>query len=161
LIEGHVNGCLARVEEEEVDPEGPGRPASNGGDVRRDLLCRSAADTEGAQPAGVADGRDEGHRGVTGHAAKRDRVPNSQQIAEGCMDQGILHSYRPRFTSIVPATGSYPGHFLVKRVTNAGTIRLKTQLLCLANALQQHPPRPTRTLSGRRASKASRRAVGA
>jgi transposase InsO family protein len=32
----------------------------------------------------------------------------------------------------------YPGHFLVKRVTNAGTIRFKDRLLFLANALQQH-----------------------
>ena len=32
----------------------------------------------------------------------------------------------------------YPGHFAVKRVTNAGTIRFKTQLLFLANALKQH-----------------------
>ena len=32
----------------------------------------------------------------------------------------------------------YPGHFLVKRVTNAGTIRFKHKLLFLANALKQH-----------------------
>jgi putative transposase len=32
----------------------------------------------------------------------------------------------------------YPGHFLVKRVTNAGTFRLKHKLLFLANALKQH-----------------------
>jgi transposase InsO family protein len=32
----------------------------------------------------------------------------------------------------------YPGHFLVKRVTNAGTIRFKDKLLFLANALKQH-----------------------
>lgn len=32
----------------------------------------------------------------------------------------------------------YPGHFLVKRVTNAGTIRFKDRLLFLANALKQH-----------------------
>ncbi len=33
----------------------------------------------------------------------------------------------------------YPGHFLVKRVTNAGTIRFKKRLLFIANALKQHP----------------------
>jgi len=33
----------------------------------------------------------------------------------------------------------YPGHFIVKRVTNAGTIRLRRRLLFLANALKQHP----------------------
>jgi transposase InsO family protein len=32
----------------------------------------------------------------------------------------------------------YPGHYLVKRVTNAGTIRFKDRLLFLANALKQH-----------------------
>ncbi len=32
----------------------------------------------------------------------------------------------------------YPGHFLVKRVTNAGTIRFKTRLLYLSTALKQH-----------------------
>jgi hypothetical protein len=32
-----------------------------------------------------------------------------------------------------------PGHFIVKRVTTAGTIRLKKRLLFLANALKQHP----------------------
>jgi putative transposase len=32
----------------------------------------------------------------------------------------------------------YPGHFLVKRVTNAGTVRLKHKLLFLANVLKQH-----------------------
>jgi hypothetical protein len=33
---------------------------------------------------------------------------------------------------------AYPGHFAVKRVTNAGTIRFKTKLLFLAHALQSH-----------------------
>lgn len=32
----------------------------------------------------------------------------------------------------------YPGHFLVKRVTNAGTVRLKHRLVFIANALKQH-----------------------
>ena len=32
----------------------------------------------------------------------------------------------------------YPGHYLVKRVTNAGTFRFKDRLLFIANALKQH-----------------------
>ena len=32
----------------------------------------------------------------------------------------------------------YPGHFLVKRVTHAGTFRLKHTLLFIANALKEH-----------------------
>ena len=33
---------------------------------------------------------------------------------------------------------AYPAHFIVKRVTNAGTIRLRKRLLFLANSLKQH-----------------------
>ena len=48
--------------------------------------------------------------------------------------------YRP---STRPYTGElppieYPGHFLVKRITNAGTFRFKKRLLFIANALKQH-----------------------
>lgn len=32
----------------------------------------------------------------------------------------------------------YPGHFLVKRITNAGTFRFQHKLLFIANALKQH-----------------------
>ena len=38
---------------------------------------------------------------------------------------------------VLPAL-EYPGHFLVKRVTNAGTIRFKARLLYLSTALKQH-----------------------
>jgi putative transposase len=41
------------------------------------------------------------------------------------------------YPSTLPAL-EYPGHYLVKRVTNAGTIRFKHKLLFLANALKQH-----------------------
>src|SRR5262244_298349 len=49
--------------------------------------------------------------------------------------------YRPsprEYTGTLPPV-EYPGHFIVKRVTNAGTIRLKKRLLFIANALKQHP----------------------
>src|SRR6266478_5843657 len=48
--------------------------------------------------------------------------------------------YRPSsraYTGALPAL-EYPIHFLVKRVTNAGTIRFKTRLLYLSTALKQH-----------------------
>jgi hypothetical protein len=32
----------------------------------------------------------------------------------------------------------YPGYYVVKRVTNGGTIRFQDRLLFLANALKQH-----------------------
>jgi putative transposase len=45
-------------------------------------------------------------------------------------------SRRPYPTRLPPL--EYPGHYLVKRVTNAGTIRFKDRLLFLASALKQH-----------------------
>src|SRR3989449_10639201 len=49
--------------------------------------------------------------------------------------------YQPssrEYTGTLPPV-EYPGNFIVKRVTNAGTIRLKKRLLFIANALKQHP----------------------
>jgi putative transposase len=48
--------------------------------------------------------------------------------------------YRPsprRYTGTLPPI-EYPGHFIVKRITNAGTFRFKKRLLFIANALKQH-----------------------
>lgn len=48
--------------------------------------------------------------------------------------------YRPslrRYPERLPPI-DYPGHFLVKRITNAGTFRFKHRLLFIANALKQH-----------------------
>ena len=48
--------------------------------------------------------------------------------------------YRPSpraYTGTLPAL-EYPSHCVVKRVTNAGTIRFKTKLLYLSTALRQH-----------------------
>jgi putative transposase len=41
------------------------------------------------------------------------------------------------YPATLPAL-EYPGHFLVKRVTHAGTIRFQHKLLFLANALKEH-----------------------
>ena len=59
--------------------------------------------------------------------------------ALGCRPPASL--YRPSAREYVGALPpvEYPGHFIVKRVTNAGTIRLKKRLLFIANALKQHP----------------------
>ena len=32
----------------------------------------------------------------------------------------------------------YPGHFIVKRITNAGTFRFKKRVLFIANSLKQY-----------------------
>jgi hypothetical protein len=60
------------------------------------------------------------------HAALRGRPPASR--------------YRPSpraYPEQLPPL-EYPGHFIVKRVTNAGTLRLRHRLLFIANALKQH-----------------------
>jgi putative transposase len=60
------------------------------------------------------------------HTFLRDRTPTS------------LYRPSPReYTGELPPI-TYPGHFLVKRITNAGTFRLKKRLLFIANALKQH-----------------------
>jgi len=45
-------------------------------------------------------------------------------------------SHRPYTGGLPPI--EYPGHFIVKMVTNAGTIRFKKKVLFVANALKQH-----------------------
>lgn len=51
---------------------------------------------------------------------------------------GSLYHPSPRpFPERLPPL-DYPGRFLVKRVTHAGTFRLKQKLLFIANALKEH-----------------------
>ena len=51
---------------------------------------------------------------------------------------GSQYRRSPRaYTGSLPLL-EYPDHFLVKRVTNAGTVRFKTRLLYLSTALKQH-----------------------
>lgn len=64
--------------------------------------------------------------GARSHASLGGQTPSSRYTA----------SPRP-FPERLPPL-EYPGHFLVKRVTNAGTFRLKHKLLFIANALKQH-----------------------
>jgi hypothetical protein len=49
-----------------------------------------------------------------------------------------LYRGSPRPYSGTLPTLEYPSHFVVKRVTNAGTIRFKPRLLYLSTALRQH-----------------------
>jgi putative transposase len=66
---------------------------------------------------------------------------NDERPHEALHDHTPASCYRPsprEYTGTLPPV-EYPGHFIVKRVTNAGTIRLKKRLLFIANALKQHP----------------------
>jgi transposase InsO family protein len=69
------------------------------------------------------------------------RLYNEERPHEALHDQTPASRYHPSpraYTGTLPPV-EYPGHFIVKRVTNAGTIRLKKRLLFIANALKQHP----------------------
>ena len=69
------------------------------------------------------------------------RLYNDERPHEALQDRPPATGYRPSprvYSGTLPPV-EYPGHFLVKHVTNAGTIRLKKRLLFLANALKQHP----------------------
>jgi putative transposase len=49
--------------------------------------------------------------------------------------------YRPSpraYPAVLPPI-EYPGHYIVKRVTNAGTVRFKKRLVFIANPLKHHP----------------------
>ncbi len=61
------------------------------------------------------------------HQALRGRTPAS------------LYRPSPRAYPDVPPPIDDPGHFIVKRVTNAGTVRFKKRLVFIADALKQHP----------------------
>jgi putative transposase len=58
--------------------------------------------------------------------------------ALGGMTPGSRYTASPRSYPPTLPPLEYPGHFTVKRVTNAGTIRFQDRLLFLANALKQH-----------------------
>jgi putative transposase len=55
----------------------------------------------------------------------------------GATPASRYHPSPRAYTGVLPPL-EYPGHFLVKRVTNAGTFRFKERLLFIAHALQQH-----------------------
>jgi transposase InsO family protein len=69
------------------------------------------------------------------------RLYNDERPHQALQGHPPAALYRPSprvYTGTLPPV-AYPGHFIVKRVTNAGTIRLRKRLLFLANALKQHP----------------------
>jgi putative transposase len=51
---------------------------------------------------------------------------------------GSLYRRSRREYTGTPPAFEYPGHFIHKRITNAGTFRFKHKLLFIANALKQN-----------------------
>src|SRR5215831_3659705 len=72
------------------------------------------------------------------------------QALRGLTPASLYHPSAREYTTDKPPI-EYPGHYIVKRVTNAGTIRFKKKLLFIANALKS---------STRSASKRSTTAFG-
>jgi hypothetical protein len=68
------------------------------------------------------------------------RVYNDERPHQALQDRTPASLYRPSprsYTGVMPGI-EYPGHFIVKRVTTAGTIRFKKRLLFIAQSLEQH-----------------------
>lgn len=59
------------------------------------------------------------------------------QFLQGRTPASLYRSSPRAYTGALPPI-EYPGHFIVKRITNAGTFRFKRRLLFIANALKQH-----------------------
>ena len=69
------------------------------------------------------------------------RLYNDERPHQALNGQPPAALYRPSpraYLDVLPPI-EYPGHFIVKRVTNAGTVRFKKRLVFIANALKQHP----------------------
>lgn len=69
------------------------------------------------------------------------RLYNDERPHQALNGQPPAALYRPSprvYPDVLPPI-EYPGHFIVKRVTNAGTVRFKKRLVFIANALKQHP----------------------
>jgi len=69
------------------------------------------------------------------------RLYNDERPHEALRGRTPASLYRPSpraYPAVLPPI-EYPGHFIVKRVTNAGTVRFKKRLVFIANALKQHP----------------------
>ena len=59
------------------------------------------------------------------------------QALHGKTPASLYHPSNRVYSGRLPAI-EYPGHFVVKMVTNAGTIRFQRKVLFIANALKQH-----------------------
>ena len=108
----------------------PASPQENGAHERMHRTLKAettrppAADLVRQQRAFTAFRRE--YNEVRPHAALGGDPPAARYVS----------SSRP-YPAQLPAL-EYPGHFLVKRVTHAGTIRFQDRLLFLANALKEH-----------------------
>lgn len=108
----------------------PGHPQQNGAHERMHRTLKAAT----ARPP-------QSHLLAQQRAFNRFRlVYNEERPHQSLEGRTPASVYRPSprlYTGRVPPF-EYPGYYIPKRVTNAGTIRFKKRLLFLANALKQH-----------------------
>lgn len=108
----------------------PGRPQQNGAHERMHRTLKRGAIRP---PRGDATAQQ--------RAFNRFRTEyNEERPHETLGGQTPASQYRPSprpYPRVLPPQ-EYPGHFLVKRITNAGTFRFQHRLLFIANALKQH-----------------------
>jgi transposase InsO family protein len=108
----------------------PGQPQQNGAHERMHKTLKAEACRPPQAHARAQQRRFDAFRheynAERPHSALGGHPPGSQYV----------RSLRP-YPARLPAL-EYSGHYLVKRVTNAGTFRFKDRLLFIANALKQH-----------------------
>src|SRR6266436_5526693 len=108
----------------------PASPQQNGAHERMHRTLKAAT----ARPP-------RSHAPAQQRAFNRFRVLcNEERLASISRGRTPASLYRPSpraYTGGVPPI-EYPGHYIPKRVTNAGTIRFKKRLLFIANSLKQH-----------------------
>jgi putative transposase len=108
----------------------PASPQQNGAHERMHRTLKAAT----ARPP-------QGHLPAQQRAFNRFRILYNEERPHQFLDgrtPASLYQPSPRpYTGNLPPI-EYPGHYIPKRVTNAGTIRFKTRLLFLANSLKQH-----------------------
>ena len=126
--------------------------------VAAQCLVAAPRHSASAQPTRVAAGQrgartdaQDAQGGGDSAAARHARAPAArvqplprrvQRRAAAPVPRGATPASRYRasprpYTGTVPPI-EYPGHFIVKRITNAGTFRFKKKLLFIANSLKQH-----------------------
>ena len=69
------------------------------------------------------------------------RLYNDERPHQALRGRPPASLYRPSpraYPEVLPPI-EYPGHSIVTRVTNAGTVRFTKRLVFIANALKQHP----------------------
>ena len=108
----------------------PGRPQENGAHERMHRTLKRGA---------IRPPRE--HAAAQQRAFNRFRAEYNEDrphaSLQGATPASRYHPSPRPYPRVLPPQ-EYPGHFLVKRITNAGTFRFQHRLLFIANALKQH-----------------------